>query len=200
MQTVSVIHSVSPASVPSRMGDMMFEHPQNTHLNAIIQANLTLAELFPQAPVIVEPPEVRAQRAVRAWLTLQGGVNKLIDSSKAEGGDAGGIGIRQQLEKKQGLFRMNMMGKRVNFTCRSVISPDVNIRSSEIGVPPVFATKLTFPEHVTAHNVELMRKLVENGPEVHPGANAIEDERGRVIPSPARFTAERRAAIAKRSS
>ena len=123
-------------------------------------------------------------------------MNKLIDSSKAEGGDAGGIGIRQQLEKKQGLFRMNMMGKRVNYAARSVIMPDPYIRTSEIGVPPVFATKLTFPEHVTAHNVELMRKLVENGPEVHPGANAIEDERGRVIHLD-RFTAERRAAIAK---
>ena len=194
MQTVLV----TPCRLrpPSRMGDMMFEHPQNTHLNAIIQANLTLAELFRKPPTVPEPPEVRAQRAVRAWLTLQGGVNKLIDSSKAEGGDAGGIGIRQQLEKKQGLFRMNMMGKRVNYAARSVIMPDPYIRTSEIGVPPVFATKLTFPEHVTAHNVELMRKLVENGPEVHPGANAIEDERGRVIHLD-RFTAERRAAIAK---
>ena len=50
----------------------MFEHPQNTHLNAIIQANLTLAELFRKPPTVPEPPEVRAQRAVRAWLTLQG--------------------------------------------------------------------------------------------------------------------------------
>jgi DNA-directed RNA polymerase I subunit RPA1 len=178
------------------MGDMMFEHPQNTHLNAIIQANLTLAELFRRPETVPEPPEVRAQRAVRAWLTLQGGVNKLIDSSKAEGGEAGGIGIRQQLEKKQGLFRMNMMGKRVNYAARSVIMPDPYIRTSEIGIPPVFATKLTFPEHVTVHNVELMRKLVENGPEVHPGANAIEDERGRIIHLD-RFTAEKRAAIAK---
>ena len=64
--------------------------------------------------------------------------------------------------------------------------PDPYIRTSEIGVPPVFATKLTFPEHVTAHNVELMRKLVENGPSVHPGANAsCRTPTGRVT-SPAR--------------
>ena len=193
MQTVLV----TPCKLrpPSRMGDMMFEHPQNTHLNAIIQANLTLAELFRKPPTVPEPPEVRAQRAVRAWLTLQSGVNKLIDSSR-EGGEAGGPGIRQQLEKKQGLFRMNMMGKRVNYAARSVIMPDPYLRTSEIGVPPVFAKKLTFPEHVTEHNVDLMRKLVENGPEIHPGANAIEDERGRVIHLD-RFTAEKRAAIAK---
>ncbi|EEH52215.1 uncharacterized protein MICPUCDRAFT_36623 [Micromonas pusilla CCMP1545] len=181
---------------PSKMNDMMFEHPQNTHLNAIIQANLTLAELFRKPPTVPEPPEVRAQRAVRAWLTLQGGVNRLVDSSKAEGGEAGGMGIRQQLEKKQGLFRMNMMGKRVNYAARSVIMPDPYLKTSEIGVPPVFAKKLTFPENVTAHNVELMRQLVENGPDIHPGANAIEDERGRVIHLD-RFTAEKRAAIAK---
>ena len=194
MQTVLV----TPCRLrpPSKMGDMMFEHPQNTHLNAIIQANLTLAELFRKPPTVPEPPEVRAQRAVRAWLTLQSGVNKLIDSSREGPGEAGMPGIRQQLEKKQGLFRMNMMGKRVNYAARSVIMPDPYLKTSEIGVPPVFAKKLTFPEHVTEHNVELMRKLVENGPEIHPGANAIEDERGRVIHLD-RFTAEKRAAIAK---
>ena len=91
---------------------------------------------------------------------------------------------------------MNMMGKRVNYAARSVIMPDPFIRTSEIGVPPVFAKKLTFPEHVTAHNVDLMRRLVENGADEHPGANAIEDERGRVIHLE-RFTREKRVAIAK---
>mgnify|MGYP002039479037 FL=1 len=181
---------------PSKMGDMMFEHPQNVHLGAIIQANLTLAELFRKPPTVPEPESTRTQRMLRAFMTLQAGVNRLIDSSKAEGGDANGIGIRQQLEKKQGLFRMNMMGKRVNYAARSVIMPDPFIRTSEIGVPPVFAKKLTFPEHVTAHNIDLMRQLVENGADVHPGANAIEDERGRVIHLE-RFTKEKRAAIAK---
>jgi len=71
MQTVLV----TPCRLrpPSKMGEMMFEHPQNTHLNAIIQANLTLAELFRKPPTVPEPPEVRAQRAVRAWLSLQAG-------------------------------------------------------------------------------------------------------------------------------
>jgi len=182
---------------PSKMGDMVFEHPQNTSLTTIIQANLSLAELFRTPPTVPEPPDVRAGRAVRAWLALQSGVNRLIDATKADGAEAkAAIGIRQQLEKKEGLFRMNMMGKRVNFAARSVISPDPYLGTSEIGVPPVFAKKLTFPELVTPHNVDLMRTLVENGPEIHPGANAIEDERGRVIHLD-KFTAEKRAAIAK---
>ena len=182
---------------PSKMGDMVFEHPQNTHLCAIIQANLSLTELFRTPPTVPEPPEVRASRAVRAWLAIQGGVNRLMDATKADQiQDRVGIGIRQQLEKKQGLFRMNMMGKRVNYAARSVISPDPYLGTGEIGVPPVFAKTLTFPELVTPHNVELMRELVERGADEHPGANAVEDECGRII-NLARFSKEKRRAIAK---
>ena len=64
-------------------------------------------------------------------------------------------GIRQTLEKKEGLFRKNMMGKRVNFACRSVISPDPYLGTGEIGIPPYFAMRLSYPERVTAHNVEV---------------------------------------------
>lgn len=64
-------------------------------------------------------------------------------------------GIRQLLEKKEGLFRKNMMGKRVNFACRSVISPDPYLGSGEIGVPPYFAVRLSVPERVTPLNVQV---------------------------------------------
>ena len=64
-------------------------------------------------------------------------------------------GIRQQLEKKEGLFRKNMMGKRVNFAARSVISPDPYLAAGEIGVPPYFALRLSFPERVTPWNVQV---------------------------------------------
>ena len=47
----------------------------------------------------------------------------------------GAQGIRQQLEKKEGLFRKNMMGKRVNFACHSVISPDPYIGESTCPAP-----------------------------------------------------------------
>lgn len=67
------------------------------------------------------------------------------------------------LEKKQGLFRKNMMGKRVNFAARSVISPDLYLDTNEIGVPLYFAKTLTYPEPVTDYNVNNLRKLVING-------------------------------------
>ena len=85
-------------------------------------------------------------------------------------------GVRQLLEKKEGMFRMKMMGKRVNFGGRSVISPDPNITTDQIGVPVFMARKLTFPESVSNINVERLRKLIRNGAAVHPGANMIEDE------------------------
>lgn len=77
------------------------------------------------------------------------------------------------LEHKSGLFRTNFMGKRVNFGARSVISPDPNIETNEIGVPLYFATKWYYGENVNAFNVDLMRQLVINGPFVYPGASQI---------------------------
>ncbi|KAL0359500.1 UNVERIFIED_CONTAM: DNA-directed RNA polymerase I subunit [Sesamum angustifolium] len=58
----------------------------------------------------------------------------------------GTSGICQFLEKKEGIFRQKMMGKRVNFACRSVISPDPYLAVNEIGIPPYFALRLTYPE------------------------------------------------------
>jgi len=69
-------------------------------------------------------------------------------------------------------------GKRVNYAARSVISPDVNIEPNEIGVPPVFARKLTFPEPVTPANFHELRQLVITGPHGYPGATIVEYENG----------------------
>ncbi|KAI9784669.1 MAG: hypothetical protein M1816_000785 [Peltula sp. TS41687] len=120
-----------------------------------------------------------------AWIRLQEAVNSLIDRDKNP--VQGGVhriaeeGIKQILEKKEGLFRQNMMGKRVNFAARSVISPDPNIETNEIGIPLVFAKKLTYPEPVTDYNFYEMKAAVLNGVDRWPGAAAIENENGQVI-------------------
>ncbi|KAH7058738.1 DNA-directed RNA polymeras-like protein I subunit [Macrophomina phaseolina] len=119
-----------------------------------------------------------------ATAELQDAVNSLIDRDRNPTQGAAGKrnedGIKQKLEKKEGLFRKNMMGKRVNFAARSVISPDVNLQSNEIGVPPVFAKKLHYPEPVTSHNFDELKEAVLNGPDKWPGAVAVEDEDGNV--------------------
>uniref|UniRef100_A0A8C4WZI4 DNA-directed RNA polymerase subunit n=1 Tax=Eptatretus burgeri TaxID=7764 RepID=A0A8C4WZI4_EPTBU len=83
-------------------------------------------------------------------------------------------GFVQRLKGKQGRFRGNLSGKRVDFSSRTVISPDPNLRIDEVAVPIHVAKILTFPERVTKANMELMRKLVRNGCDVHPGANFIQ--------------------------
>ncbi|KAM0248691.1 hypothetical protein ACHAQJ_009332 [Trichoderma viride] len=121
----------------------------------------------------------------QAWTELQDAVNALIDKNKnpVQGASAARNeeGIKQLLEKKEGLFRKNMMGKRVNYAARSVISPDPNIETNEIGVPPVFAKKLTYPEPVTSHNFKDMQQAVINGVDKWPGAFAIENENGQMV-------------------
>ncbi|KKK14769.1 hypothetical protein P175DRAFT_0522137 [Aspergillus ochraceoroseus IBT 24754] len=121
---------------------------------------------------------------LHAIVQLQDTVNGLIDRDRSGATGAAAAkaanGIKQILEKKEGLFRKNMMGKRVNFAARSVISPDPNIETNEIGVPLVFAKKLTYPEPVTNHNFWELKQAVINGPDKYPGAAAIENEFGQV--------------------
>ncbi len=78
--------------------------------------------------------------------------------------------LSQRLKGKEGRFRSNLSGKRVDFSARTVISPDPNLDISEVGVPVYIATKLSIPEKVTQWNLDEMRRLVKNGPDNYPGA------------------------------
>ncbi len=78
--------------------------------------------------------------------------------------------ISQRLKGKEGRFRSNLSGKRVDFSARTVISPDPNLDINEVGVPQDIAMRLSVPEKVTAWNIEEMKKFVINGPENYPGA------------------------------
>ncbi|KAG5635316.1 hypothetical protein H0H81_011729 [Sphagnurus paluster] len=82
-------------------------------------------------------------------------------------------GFVQRLKGKQGRFRGNLSGKRVDFSGRTVISPDPNLRIDEVAVPERVAKILTYPERVTPHNMEMLKQAIRNGTEVHPGANFV---------------------------
>lgn len=82
-------------------------------------------------------------------------------------------GFVQRLKGKQGRFRGNLSGKRVDFSGRTVISPDPNVRVDEVCVPLHVATTLTYPERVTDHNINKLRGRVVNGTSMHPGANFV---------------------------
>ena len=88
--------------------------------------------------------------------------------------------VQQRLGSKEGRIRYNIQGKRVEFSARSVITPDPNISVAEIGVPIKIAINLTMPEKVTPYNKAQMYKLIQNGPDVHPGAKTIVSANGSV--------------------
>ena len=81
--------------------------------------------------------------------------------------------ISSRLKGKEGRLRGNLMGKRVDFSARTVITPDPNLSLDQLGVPKSIAMNLTFPEVVTPHNIDYLRKLIENGPTEWPGAKYI---------------------------
>ena len=81
--------------------------------------------------------------------------------------------ITQRLKGKEGRFRGSLSGKRVDFSSRTVISPDPNLNISDVGVPSDVAKKLTIPETVSSWNIEKLKNLVLNGPNNYPGANYI---------------------------
>ncbi len=93
--------------------------------------------------------------------------------------------LAQRLKTKEGRFRHNLTGKRVNFSARAVVSPDPLISINEVGVPLEVAMEITIPIKVTSHNIKEMRKLVKNGSDVYPGANYIirpDGTRKRILP------------------
>ncbi|KAK9494529.1 hypothetical protein V1508DRAFT_437908 [Lipomyces doorenjongii] len=82
-------------------------------------------------------------------------------------------GLCQRLKGKQGRFRGNLSGKRVDFSGRTVISPDPNLKINEVAVPDRVAKILTYPETVNRYNKEKLKNRIMNGPDVHPGANYL---------------------------
>ena len=81
--------------------------------------------------------------------------------------------LSQRLKGKEGRFRSNLSGKRVNFCARTVISPDPNLGINEVGVPVRTAKELTVPIRATSRNREQLRRMILRGPDVHPGVNYI---------------------------
>ncbi|KAF2170224.1 hypothetical protein M409DRAFT_64556 [Zasmidium cellare ATCC 36951] len=86
--------------------------------------------------------------------------------------------IRARLKSKEGRLRGNLMGKRVDFSARTVITGDPNLELDQVGVPRSIARVLTFPERVTVYNIHKLTDLVREGPDGHPGAKFIIREDG----------------------
>jgi len=145
----------------------------------IIKANKTLQEKI----------ETNAsEKVIEDWTTvLQYYIATMIDNripgvaAVAQRSGRALKSIKERLVGKQGRVRGNLMGKRVDFSARSVITPDANLGIRELGVPLKIAKNITFPLHVNKRNKEFLTKLVQNGPNVYPGANVLERKEGESI-------------------
>ncbi|AHB42653.1 DNA-directed RNA polymerase subunit beta' [Candidatus Saccharibacteria bacterium RAAC3_TM7_1] len=133
---------------------------RNNRLKKLIELN---------APEVIRRNEMRM---------LQEAVDALIDNSAARGGRAvnatGGRrrlkSISDMLKGKQGRFRQNLLGKRVDYSGRSVIVVGPKLKISECGLPKQMALELFKPfviswlirgEH--AHNIRSATRLIEAG-------------------------------------
>jgi DNA-directed RNA polymerase III subunit RPC1 len=83
-----------------------------------------------------------------------------------------------RLKGKQGRFRGNLSGKRVNYSGRTVISPDPNLSVEEVGIPVHVAKILSYPESVTLYNKEMLQEAILKGADQWPGANGIRKKHG----------------------
>lgn len=125
----------------------------------------------------------RNDQQIEAWSTLlQYEVATMIDNTHPSIPTAQqktGRPIRsltERLKSKEGRIRGNLMGKRVDYSARSVITPDPNISIDELGVPLKIAMNMTYPEIVTKFNMDEMYTLVRNGPDVYPGAKYLKKQ------------------------
>ena len=145
----------------------------------IIKANSTLADKIQKGS---------KKKAIDDWTTLlQYHVATLVNNNipgVAQSAQRSGRplkSLQQRLGTKEGRIRNNLQGKRVEFSARSVITPDPNISVEELGVPLKVAMNLTFPERVTAHNIDRLYALIQNGPDKYPGAKSVIREEGRTV-------------------
>ena len=91
-------------------------------------------------------------------------IKTLMDNSKGKARQINGRPIkcfRERLNGKNGLFRNNLSGKRVDFSARTVIGPDVTLKANEIAIPVSFSKKLTFPERVCSFNFQYLDELIQ---------------------------------------
>ncbi|XP_046471345.1 DNA-directed RNA polymerase I subunit RPA1 isoform X1 [Neodiprion pinetum] len=209
----SIIPVLPPIVRPvNYVNGQLIEHPQSQVYKAIIQDCLVLrniiqtiqdgdtSKLPEEGRIVFE--QIRgnspSEKLHNAWQQLQANVDHLMDRDVNKTTESANCqGLKQVIEKKEGVIRMHMMGKRVNFAARSVITPDPNLNIDEIGIPEAFALKLTYPVPVTPWNVAELRQMIINGPNVHPGAVLVEGEDGSTTRISA-SAAVQRESIAKR--
>eukprot|EP00981_Chlorochromonas_danica_P010917 scaffold3535_cov162-Ochromonas_danica.AAC.3 len=157
-------------SVPQDTGGGSTEDDLTVKLQEIVEMNNALRMALEKGATMKMVAEDWEFLQIQVALFINGetpGIPRQLMGTKAI------RGLCQRLKGKQGRFRGNLSGKRVDFSGRTVISPDPNLRIEQVGVPVLVAKTMTYPERVNRYNIDRLRKAVLNGPEKHPGANIV---------------------------
>ncbi|GKZ01276.1 hypothetical protein MPSEU_001078600 [Mayamaea pseudoterrestris] len=149
-----------------------FSEDDLTHqLVNVVKSNLSLQQAVTngEPAIVVEQFELALQHNVAAFMDNE--IRGMPQVTQRSGRPL--KTIAQRLKGKEGRLRGNLMGKRVDFSARTVITADPNLGIHQVGVPRSVAMNLTLPVKVTAFNVGMLSQLVANGPTQHPGAKHI---------------------------
>jgi len=158
-------------SVTMGAGAMSSEDDLTHQLVNVIKSNIALTNAIQNGEpnLIVEQFEQSLQHNVAAFMDNE--IRGMPQVTQRSGRPL--KTIVQRLKGKEGRIRGNLMGKRVDFSARTVITADPNLGIHQVGVPRSVAMNLTVPDRVTAYNVAELSALVANGPTTHPGAKHI---------------------------
>ena len=168
-------------SVPQESGGGSTEDDITIKLQEIIEINNVLKTNLDKGATMKMVAEEWEILQTQVALFINGetpGIPRHLMGSKAI------RGLSQRLKGKQGRFRGNLSGKRVDFSGRTVISPDPNLQVDQVGVPIYVAKVMTYPEKVNRYNIEKLRRYIINGPDKHPGANMVrirDEQTGREV-------------------
>ena len=179
---VCQVLAVPPPSVrPSVKHDAQQRSEDDiTHIIVnIIKTNKVLQERIQQnvAPNIIEDWTLLLQYYVATQVD-----NKIPGASPVAQRSGRPLkSIKERLNGKQGRVRGNLMGKRVDFSARSVITADPNLSIRELGIPMKIAKNITKPVVVNQYNKKFLLKLIQNGPDNWPGAKILEKSNGENI-------------------
>jgi DNA-directed RNA polymerase II subunit RPB1 len=137
----------------------------------VIKSNIALKQAIAngEPQIIVEQFEIALQHHVAAFMDNE--LRGMPQVTQRSGRPL--KTLQSRLKGKEGRIRGNLMGKRVDFSSRTVITADPNLGIQQVGVPRSIAMNLTVPERVTAFNRNMLQQLVANGPMQHPGAKHI---------------------------
>ncbi|KAF2140024.1 uncharacterized protein K452DRAFT_299980 [Aplosporella prunicola CBS 121167] len=145
----------------------------------IIRANASIKRCYSEgaAQHVIDDFETLLQWHIATYMD-----NDIAGQPQAQQKSGRGLKtIRGRLKGKEGRLRGNLMGKRVDFSARTVITGDPNLSLDEVGVPRSIARTLTYPETVTPYNIAKLHQLVRNGPNEHPGAKYVIRDDGQRI-------------------